>query len=181
MLSPPCPTQEPLEPIDDEAASDEDPEDVGSEDDGTVSGSEYEDSEVDVAGASPRPSSEPLFNPQSPQPTELESSPPKSEVIEIKDTPMKAELENKDVEDGIVVPIPKPELGVITAEESQDVAEPNEPSSSKGGVVNSKGWVDNFYSKLTATDEWKKTRLAVLTKQLAHAKKEMTAVIFDLH
>ncbi len=174
MLSPPCPTQEPLEPVNDEEASGDDPEEVGSEDDGAVSGSEYEDSEVDVAGASPRPSSEPLFNAQSPQPTELESSPPKSEVIEINDTPMKAELENKDVEDGMVVPIPKPELGVITAEESQDVAERNEPSSSKG-------WVDNFYSQLTATDEWKKTRLAVLTKQLAHAKKEMTAVIFDLH
>lgn len=180
MLSPPSPAQEPLEPLDDDAAADEEPEE-GSED-GGVSENEDCDSVTQSEEApqeSQRPGSEPLF-PQSPQPTELESSPPKSEVIEIKDTPMKAEPENMDFQDAndSVVPIPKPELGVITTEESQDVAE---PSSSKGGEAGSKGWVDNFYSKLTATDEWKKTRLAELTKQLASAKKEMTAAIFDLH
>lgn len=186
MLSPPSPAQEPVEPIGDaDAGADEEPEE-DSEDGGSGSGSENEDSVVeggveDVPPKdSPRPTSQPLF-PTSPSipPTELEFSPPKNEVIEIKDTPMKAEPETMDVVDASEVPNPKPELGGIPTEESQDVAE---PSSSKGDVKGSKKtWVDNFYSKLTATDEWKKARLAELTKQLANAKKEMTAAIFDLH
>lgn len=116
MLSPPSPAQEPVEPIGDaDAGADEEPEE-DSEDGGSGSGSENEDSVVqggveDVPPKdSPRPTSQPLF-PTSPSipPTELEFSPPKNEVIEIKDTPMKAEPETMDVVDASEVPNPKPE------------------------------------------------------------------------